>query len=68
MNSMEKIDGIECKTAVSIATEFDKFKDVLLNEEIITHKMKRIQIRKLKLGAYGINNQLCHVLVIKDMC
>ena len=26
---------------VSIATEFDKFKDVLFNEKIIRHRMKR---------------------------
>ena len=44
MYSMKKIDGKECNTAkgVSIATEFDKFKDVLFNEKIIRHKMKRI--------------------------
>ena len=37
MHSMKKIDGKECNTAkgVSIATEFDKFKDVLFNEKII---------------------------------
>ena len=30
---MKKIDGKECNTAkeVSVATEFDKFKDVLFN-------------------------------------
>ena len=33
MHSMKKIDGKECNTAkgVIIATEFDKFKDVLFN-------------------------------------
>ena len=35
-----------------IATEFDKFKDVLFNKKIIRHKMKRIQNKKHKLGAY----------------
>ena len=42
--SMKKTDGKEYNTAkrVSIATEFDKFKDVLFNEKIIRHKMKRI--------------------------
>ena len=54
---MKKIDGKECNTAkgVSIATEFDKFKDVLFNEKIIRHKMKRIQSKKHKLGTYEIN-------------
>ena len=57
MHSMKKIDGKECNTAkgVSIATEFDKFKDVLFNEKIIRHKMKRIQSKKHKLGTYEID-------------
>ena len=37
---------------VNIATEFNKFKDVLFNEKIIWHKMKRIQSKKHKLGIY----------------
>ena len=40
---------------VSIATEFDKFKDVLFNKKIIRHKMKRIQSKKRKLGTYEID-------------
>ena len=57
IHSMEKINGKECNTAkgVSIASEFDKFKDVLLNEKIIRHKMKRIQSKKHKLGTYEID-------------
>ena len=56
MYSMKKIDGKECNAAkgVSIATEFDGFKDVLVNEKIIRHKMKRIQSKKHKLGTYKI--------------
>ena len=34
---------------VSIATEFDIFKDFLFNKKIIRHKMKRIQSKKHKL-------------------
>ena len=47
---MKKIDGKECNTAkgVSIATDFDKFKDVLFNEIIIRHKMKLIQSKVSK--------------------
>ena len=37
---------------MSITIEFDKFKDVLFNEKIIRHKMKRFQSKKLKLGTY----------------
>ena len=57
MCSMKKIDGKECNTAkgVSIATEFDKFKDVLLHDKIIRHKMKRIQSKNHKLGTYEID-------------
>ena len=40
MYSMKKIDRKECNTAkrVSIAIEFNKFKDVLFNEKIINTK------------------------------
>ena len=54
---MKKVDGKEYNTAkgVSIATDFDKFEDVLFNEKIIRHKMKRIQNKKHKLGTYEID-------------
>ena len=57
MFSIKKIDGNEYNTAkaVSIATEFDKFKNVLFNEKIIRQKMKRIQSKKHKLGTYEID-------------
>ena len=57
MYSIKKIDGKEYNTAkgVSIATEFDKFKAVLFNEKIISHKMKRIQSKKHKIGTYEID-------------
>ena len=53
----KKTDGKEYNTAkgVSIVTRFDKFKDVLLNEKTIRHKMKRIQSKKHKLGTYEID-------------
>ena len=40
---------------MSVAIEFDKFKDVLFNKKIIRHKMKRIQSKKHKLGTYEID-------------
>ena len=40
---------------MSIATEFDKFKDVLFIKKIIRQKMKRIQRKKHKLGTYEID-------------
>ena len=57
MYSIEEIDGKEYNTAkgVSIVTELKKFKDVLFNEKIIRHKMKRIQSKKHKLGTFDID-------------
>ena len=56
MYSLTKNDGKECNTAkrVSIAFEFNKFKDVLFNKTFIKHKMKRIESKKHKLGTYEI--------------
>ena len=57
MYSMQKIDGKKYNTAegVNIATEFNKFEDVLFNKKIIRQKMKRIQSKKYKLGTYEID-------------
>ena len=57
MYSMKNIDGKESNTAkgVNIATEFNEFKDTLFNKKIIRHKMRRIQGKKHKMGAYKIN-------------
>ena len=54
--SLKKIDGKESNTAkgMSIATKFDKFKDVLFNKKVIRHKIKIIQSKKRKLGTYEI--------------
>ena len=56
MYSIRKTDGSESSTAkgVNIAAEFNQFKDVLFNMKIIIHKMKRIQAKKHKIGAYEI--------------
>ena len=55
--SMQNIDGKESNTAkgVNVATEFNEFKNTLLNKKIIRHKLKRIQSKKHKLGTYEIN-------------
>ena len=57
MYSIKKINGSESSTTkgVNIATEFNEFKDVLFNKKVIRHKMKRIQAKKHKIGAYDIN-------------
>ena len=57
MYSIRKIDRSESSTAkwVNITTEFNEFKDVLLNKKVIRHKMKRIQAKKDKIGTYEIS-------------
>ena len=56
MYSIKKIDGKEYNKSkgVNIATKFGKFKDVLFNKKLITHKLKRIQSKKHKLGTCEI--------------
>ena len=44
---------------VSIATEFNKFKDIFFNKKIIRHKMKRIQSKKHKLRTYETDKISC---------
>ena len=39
---------------MSIATEFNEFKDILFGKKIIRHKMKIIQSKKHKLETYEI--------------
>ena len=77
MHPMKKIDGKECNTAkgVSIATDFNRFKDVLFSKKVIRHKMKRIQSKKHKLGTYENNkiSLLCfdgkrYVLEMEFVC
>ena len=47
--SIKKIDGKECNTAkgVNIATEFNKFKDVLFNKKIIRYKMREFKVKSI---------------------
>ena len=70
MYSMKKIDGKEYATAkgVSIATEFDKFKDDLFNEKIIRHKTKKFKVKSINQEHMKLTIYLWHVLTINDMC
>ena len=51
MYSIKNIDGKESSTVngVNIATEFNEFKDTLLNKKIIRHKRKIIQSNKIQI-------------------
>ena len=57
MYPIKKIDGKVSNAAkgVNIATEFNEFKDVLLNKKNIRHKMTKIQAKKHKIGTYEFN-------------
>ena len=57
MYSIKKINGSESITTkgVNIAAEFNEFKDVLFNKKVIRNKMKRMQAKKHKIGAYEID-------------
>ena len=57
MYSMKNIDGKESNTAkgVNIATEFNEFKDTLLNKKVLRHKMRRIQGKNHKMGTCQIS-------------
>ena len=57
MYSTKNIDGKESNAAkgVSIATEFNEFKDTLSSKKVLRHKMRRIQGKKHKMGTYKIN-------------
>ena len=50
MCSMKNIDGKESNTAkgVNTATEFNEFKDTLLNKKVLRHKTRRIKGKKKK--------------------
>ena len=51
-------DDTEVNTAKGVNTsiEFNEYKDVLFNEKIIRHKMKRIQSKKRhKISTYDVN-------------
>ena len=50
-------DGKESNTAkgINTATAFNEFKDTLFSKKVIRRKMKRIQGKKYKIGAYEIN-------------
>ena len=51
---------------MNIATEFNEFKNTLFNKKVMTHKIKRIQSDKEKLGTYEIKKYHYHVLMIND--
>ena len=59
MYSIKNIDGKECNRAkgVSIATEFNEFKDTLFNKKMLRYKMARIQSKLHKIGTYEIDKK-----------
>ena len=45
----------------------EKYTDILFNKKMIRLKMKRIQSKLHKIGAYDVVKSLCLALMIKDM-
>ena len=55
--SIKITDGKESNTAneVNVSTEFNEFKDVLLNKKIIRHRMRKFQAKNHKIVTYEID-------------
>ena len=59
--NVDQFIGLKSKTessttkGVNIAREFNEFKDVLFNEKVIRHKIKRIQAKKHKIETSEID-------------
>ena len=70
MYSIKTINDREsCTTkGVNIATEFNEFKDVLFNKKVIRQKMKRIQAKRHKIGAYEIDKISLSCFDDKKIC
>ena len=57
MYSIKNIDGKESNMAkgVSIATEFNEFKETLFNKKMLRHKMRR---KLHKIGTYEMDKKI----------
>ena len=58
-------DGKESNTAKAVNTviKFKENEDIFFNKKIIRHKMKIIQRKKHKIGAYEVHKYHYHVLM-----
>ena len=56
MYSTKNINGKESNTTkgVKINTEFNELKDTLFHKKVLRHNMKRIEIKKHKIGPWKI--------------
>ena len=69
MYSLLSDDGKESNTArgVKIVTDFNEFRDTLVNKKIVRHEMKRIKVKNTNLENMKSTKYLYHVLMIKDL-
>ena len=69
MHSMKNIDAKESNMAkgINIATEFNEFKDTLFNKKLVSHKMRRIHSKNVKLEHTKSTKYHYRVLIIKDL-
>ena len=69
MYSMKNIDDKDSNIAkgVNIATEFNKFKDIVFNNKVLRHKMRRIQGKNINLENTESIKYRYSVLMIKNL-
>ena len=69
MYSMKNIDDKDSNIAkgVNIATEFNKFKDIVFNNKVLRHKMRRIQGKNINLENTESIKYRYNVLMIKNL-
>ena len=62
-------DGKESNTAkgVNITTQFNEYKDTLFNKEVLIHKMRRVQSKKLNLEHLKSTKYCYLFLMTKDL-
>ena len=69
MHSMLSDDGKESNPAKGInnATEFKEFRETLINEKVIRHKMKKFKVKNINLEHTKSTKYHYHVLMMKDL-
>ena len=62
-SELKKAEGVNKNVVATIC--HNEYKDVLLNNKYLRHLMNKIQSINHKIGTYGINKFLYHLLMIK---
>ena len=62
----EKKTGKEVNSVVVENIKHKEYLDILFNQKVVRHVMKRIQSKLHKIGTYDVPEILCLVLTTKD--